>query len=235
MRRTDLAPERGERTIGQKRIAMKQQLMKQMLCIVALLGSGFIGCSDEDFGIIDSGDFGGDFGGDAEVAAEPYDLTVSVSGRVRDHTYAPLSDVTITLSTGEVATTDSNGEYNLKHVEREFEGGSFGLLVTPSKEEYTFQPKNIRVAYLSSSHIWNEDFVGVKLSELDTLQTLAPALEGNISAEMEAYFRKILGLSDWHLLTEEHLRAITRIRGASIESFPSTFTDLTGIEYMTIG
>ena len=188
MRRTDLAPERGERTIGQKRIAMKQQLMKQMLCIVALLGSGFIGCSDEDFGIIDSGDFGGDFGGDAEVAAEPYDLTVSVSGRVRDHTYAPLSDVTITLSTGEVATTDSNGEYNLKHVEREFEGGSFGLLVTPN-EDGTFR----FVEFDEEVTEWQWTLDGTTLTLLSVPVTFRYALSGDsltLTAETATFVLK---------------------------------------------
>ena len=102
----------------------------------------------------------------------------SVSGRVTDAYYNPLSGVTISSDTGHSTTTDYNGYYNLG-------GQTTGYhTITPYKSSYSFSPTS-RSVYVPSSAS-GQDFTGT------TSSAGAYSISGRVT---DVYYNPISGAS----------------------------------------
>ncbi len=131
--------------------------MKQILCIIALLGSALIGCG------VDSGLDDDWFADDWEGFSNTGTGTVTVSGRVTEHgTDAPVSGAIVTLSTGVATTTNDDGRYSFSEVsiQRSFAGTV--VRVSASKEGYRIWPESTR-KWVDADPL-RVDFFGINLN-----------------------------------------------------------------------
>ncbi len=87
----------------------------------------------------------------AKLLVSSVSPTYSISGRVTDDCNNPISGVTISDGRGDVATTDSNGNYVLGGLA----SGSYTL--TPSKENFSFSSPSFQVTVPTTS---NPSFTG---------------------------------------------------------------------------